>query len=62
MGALVVLLICSGDLPREACTEQTARVVIKTRIDQVVCGAGVLAAAAAKDLAEDEFVRLSCRR
>lgn len=60
-GALVILLICSGTLAKDQCTEQTARVVIRARIEQVVCGVGVIAAASSKDLSSDEFVRVTCR-
>jgi hypothetical protein len=60
VNTIVVLLICAGNMPREACTQETARAVVSTRIDQVVCGAGVIAAAARTDLSQGEFVRIRC--
>jgi hypothetical protein len=61
MGALVILLICSGDLPREQCTESTARVVVSVHLEQVVCGVGVIAAPARMDIGDGEFARVICR-
>jgi hypothetical protein len=59
--ALVVILICAGDMPRESCTRQTARAVLSTRLEQPVCGVGVIAATgAAAHLAADEFARIRC--
>jgi hypothetical protein len=61
MGALVILLVCAGDLPREQCTEATARVTVSVRLDQLVCGVGVLAVPARMDMGEKEFLRVICR-
>lgn len=61
MGALVILLICSGGLSREQCTEATARVAVSIRLDQINCGVGALAAPTRMDLGDKEFVRVICR-
>jgi citrate synthase len=61
MGALVVMLICAADVPRDQCTAQTARVVISTHIDQITCGAGAIAATqSAAGIGEREFARIRC--
>lgn len=61
VGALVVLLICSGELSKEQCTESTARVAVSVRLEQVVCGVGTLAAPARMDMGDKEFMRVICR-
>lgn len=59
-GALVILYICSADIPRDKCNSVTARVSISTRIEQLICGVGVIAAPAKMALASDEFARIRC--
>ena len=61
MGAIVLLLICSGDLPREKCTPETARVSVSIRLDQISCGVGAIAAPYRLNIGDDEFVRVICR-
>lgn len=61
MGALVILLICSGELSRYQCTEASARVAVSIRLDQISCGVGALAAPTRMDLGDKEFVRVICR-
>ena len=61
METLVLLLICSGELPREKCTPKTARAVISTRIEGM-CGVGVIAATAGVNgVSEDEYPRIRCK-
>lgn len=61
MGALVILLICSDGLMRNQCTEETARVSVSIRLEQITCGVGALAAPTRMDLGDKEFVRVICR-
>jgi hypothetical protein len=61
MGALVILLICSGELSRTQCTDATARVAVYVRLEQITCGVGALAALTRMDLGDKEFVRVICR-
>jgi hypothetical protein len=62
-GALVVILICAGDLPRDACTEATARAVISTRVEPVICGVGAISATAGVNgVGPGEFSRIRCRQ
>jgi hypothetical protein len=61
VGALVVLLICSGELAREQCTESTARVAVSVRLEQTVCGVGIIAAPARMDMGDGEFMRIICK-
>jgi len=61
MGALVILLICSGDLSKEQCTESTARVAVSVRLEQTICGVGALSAPARMDMGEKEFMRVICK-
>lgn len=60
-GALVVLLICAADIPTNDCNEHTARVVVSTRIEQIICGVGTLAAPIRMNMGKDEVVRIKCR-
>lgn len=62
MGALVVLLICAADVPRDQCTESNARVYISTRIEQPVCGLFVMEPPPGVGMKENEFARVRCTR
>jgi hypothetical protein len=61
MGALVLLLICPGEISRTDCTPETARVSVSIRLEQISCGVGTLAAPYRLHVGDDEFVRVICR-
>jgi hypothetical protein len=59
--ALVVILICSGEIPRSECTAETARAVISGRAETVICGSGVLAGlATVTGPDQSEYARIKC--
>jgi len=61
MGALVLLLICAGNLTKDQCTPETARVSVSIRLDQISCGIGAISASYRLKVGDDEFVRVICR-
>jgi len=35
---IIIILICASSIPRESCTVETARAVIREKVESVMCG------------------------
>ena len=59
--ALLIVFVCASSVPRDACTQMTARVYITKALDQPVCGgSALLEATRLAGTHSDEYARVRC--
>ena len=59
---LIIILICAANVELRDCTDQTARAVVRTHVEQIGCAAPSFAGplTSVTGVKEEEYARIKC--